>query len=229
MLAGRTHGNKLCTYPVRPTTNERPRLIGADRAGCPHAADILPRLDAKTMTLAVTYMPEAPAHDPEIDAINEEAFGPGRFTRAAYKIREGGQHDRALSFVALHDGIVIASVRMTPIAAGKGRALLLGPLAVRPAFKNIGIGRKLVAMALEAARQGGVPCVVLVGDEPYYGPLGFRLIPRGQITMPRPVDLNRLLAVEFQPGAVAALNGDVLHVDQIEGKPGCMKLQASVA
>ncbi|TJW78615.1 MAG: GNAT family N-acetyltransferase, partial [Mesorhizobium sp.] len=32
------------------------------------------------MSLAdVTYLPEAPAHDPEIEAINDEAFGPGRF------------------------------------------------------------------------------------------------------------------------------------------------------
>jgi predicted N-acetyltransferase YhbS len=181
------------------------------------------------MTLAVTYLPELPAHDPEIDEINEEAFGPGRFTRAAYKIREGGPHERALSFVAMHDGVVIASVRMTRIAAGKGRALLLGPLAVRPTFKNIGIGRKLVAIALEAAKTAGAPCVVLVGDEPYYGPLGFRQVPRGQITMPRPVDLNRLLAVEIQPGAVAALSGDVCHSDQIDGKSDCMALQASVA
>src|SRR6185437_2339931 len=170
-----------------------------------------------TMTLAVTYMPELPAHDPEIDAINEEAFGPGRFTRAAYKIREGGPHDRQLSFVALHDGIVIASVRMTWIAAGKGRALLLGPLAVRPTFKNIGIGRRLVAMALDAAKEAGAPSVVLVGDEPYYGPLGFKKIPYGQVAMPRPVDPNRLLAVEIRPGAVALLAGDVCHAGLVDG------------
>ena len=48
----------------------------------------------------VAYLPEAPAHDAEIEAINAEAFGPGRFARAAYKIREGGPHERALSFVA---------------------------------------------------------------------------------------------------------------------------------
>ena len=29
----------------------------------------------------VIYLPESPAHDPEIELINEEAFGPGRFTR----------------------------------------------------------------------------------------------------------------------------------------------------
>lgn len=169
------------------------------------------------MSLAdVTYLPETPAHDPEIESINEEAFGPGRFARAAYKIREGGPHERDLSFVAAHAGTVIASVRMTRIAAGTGRGLLLGPLAVRPAFKNLGIGRKLVAMALEAAARTGWPCVVLVGDEPYYGPLGFKRIPRGQVSMPRPVDLDRLLAHEIEPGAVVKLTGMVRHADQVE-------------
>lgn len=168
------------------------------------------------MSLAdVTYLPETPAHDPEIDLINEEAFGPGRFARAAYKIREGGPHERALSFVAMDGGKVIASVRMTRIAAGKGRALMLGPLAVRPTHKNLGIGRKLVAMALDAAAKAHSPAVILVGDEPYYGPLGFKRIPRGQISMPRPVDLDRLLAHEIVAGAVAKLVGEVCHADQL--------------
>jgi predicted N-acetyltransferase YhbS len=164
----------------------------------------------------VTYLPEHPAHDPEIDHINEEAFGPGRFARAAYKIREGGPHERALSFVALHDGAVVASVRLTRIAAGKGRALLLGPLAVRPTHKNIGIGRKLVQIAVEEARKAAAPAVVLVGDEPYYGPLGFKKMPRGQLSMPRPVDPDRLLAIEIEPGALALLSGTIDHEDKVK-------------
>jgi predicted N-acetyltransferase YhbS len=185
--------------------------------GCRAQSDPFPpRPDVNDMSFADTiYMPEQPAHDPEIEIINAEAFGPGRFTRAAYKIREGGPHERSLSFVAMDGGAVIASVRMTRIAAGPGRALLLGPLAVRPTYKNIGIGRRLVAMALKAAKNSGAGAVVLVGDEPYYGPLGFKRIPRGQISMPRPVDLDRLLAVEFAPGAVAALNGEVSHADHV--------------
>lgn len=161
----------------------------------------------------LTYLPEQPAHDPEIDDINAEAFGPGRYAKAAYKIRESGPHERALSFVAVYEGTVIASVRLTRIAAGKGRALLLGPLAVRPKYKNLGIGRKLVAIAVDAAKSAGHGVVVLVGDEPYYGPLGFAKIPHGQIEMPRPVDLNRLLAYELRLGAVATLTGMVEHED----------------
>ncbi|TIV55242.1 MAG: N-acetyltransferase, partial [Mesorhizobium sp.] len=118
------------------------------------------------MSLAdVRYLPETPAHDAEIEAINDEAFGPGRFVLAAYKIREAGGHDRSMSFVAVEDGTVIASVRMTRVAAGAGRAMMLGPLAVRPAFKNLGIGRRLVAIALEAAAKAGAPAVMLVGDK----------------------------------------------------------------
>lgn len=178
------------------------------------AALLPPRPDETMNADDVTYLPESSAHDPEIDHINEEAFGPGRFVRAAYKIREGGPHERALSFVAVHDGAVIASVRMTRVAAGKGRGLLLGPLAVRPAFKNLGIGRRLVRIALEAAEKAGATAVLLVGDEPYYGPLGFKRVPRGQLAMPRPVDLDRILAVEIVPGAIALFTGEVCHVDR---------------
>ncbi len=161
----------------------------------------------------ISFVAETAAHDHAVDAINAEAFGPGRFARAAYKIREGGPHERALSFVAQHGGEVVATVRLTRIAVGTGRSLLLGPLAVRPAYKDLGIGRKLVRIALDAARKAGWGSVILVGDEPYYGPLGFKRIPRGRITMPRPVDYDRLLIHEIAEGALEALEGEMQHAD----------------
>ena len=157
----------------------------------------------------VTYLPESPAHDPEIDAINDEAFGPGRFARAAYKIREGGPHERALSFVAIDTGHVIGSVRMTRVAAGEGRALMLGPLVVKPSHKDLGIGRRLVKMACEAAAGAGHGCVVLVGDEPYYARVGFARVPAGRMTMPGPVDYRRLLWRELAPGGLDGLEGAI--------------------
>ena len=56
---------------------------------------------------------------------------------------------------------------------------LLGPLAVRPAFKNFGIGKRLVAIALDAARQNDWDLVILIGDAPYYARFGFVEAPRG--------------------------------------------------
>jgi predicted N-acetyltransferase YhbS len=108
---------------------------------------------------------------------------------------------------------------MTPIAAGKGRALLLGPLAVRPAFKNLGIGRRLVAIALEAARKDGCRLAILVGDKPYYAPLGFsKTVPYGQLAMPRPVDPARLLACELVAGALEEFRGKVVHERAVVGR-----------
>jgi predicted N-acetyltransferase YhbS len=157
----------------------------------------------------VAYLPEQPAHDLEIEQINADAFGPGRFARAAYKIREGGPHERALSFVAVCHGAVIASVLMTRVAAGEGRALLLGPLAVRPAYKNLGIGRRLVRIAVEAAEVAGAAAVLLVGDEPYYGRVGFRVVPKGRAIMPGPVDYSRLLVAELVDGAFENVSGTI--------------------
>lgn len=159
----------------------------------------------------LTYLPEQASHDAVIEEINAEAFGPGRFARAAYRIREGGTHERNLSFVALSDGDVIASVRLTRVKIGPVDALLLGPLAVRPAYKNQGIGRHILRMSVEAAKQTGHSLVVLVGDEPYYGPLGFQQVPQKQMKFPAPVDLNRILALELKAGALAKAIGDVRH------------------
>ncbi|ATU93644.1 GNAT family N-acetyltransferase [Phyllobacterium zundukense] len=163
------------------------------------------------LTHVVTYAPEEPVHDAAIEDINKEAFGPGRFARAAYRIREGGPHDRSLSFVASNGEHVVASVRLAPILIGDTPAMLLGPLAVRPAWKNQGIGAALMRTSMEAARLAGHRLVILVGDEPYYAPFGFRPITGHQIVMPAPVDPARFLACELAPRSLENVQGQVRH------------------
>ena len=159
----------------------------------------------------VTYAPEEPVHDAAIEDINKEAFGPGRFARAAYRIREGGPHDRSLSFVALNGIHVVGSVRQTPILIGSTPAMLLGPLAVRPTWKKQGIGAALMRTSMEAARIAGHQLVILVGDEPYYAPFGFRIISGHQIVMPASVEPSRFLACELVPRSLDDVQGRVRH------------------
>lgn len=174
-----------------------------------------PHIAMKAMQqLELTYARELPDHDVEIEAINADAFGPGRFTRAAHFIREGGPHDRALSYVALMGGIVIASLRLTPIVVGDTSALLLGPLAVDADWKNRGIGRTLMRMSIETAKEAGHRLIVLVGDEPYYGPFGFQRVNPGCMVMPAPVDPRRLLACELIDGALSGVSGIVRHANR---------------
>ncbi len=163
------------------------------------------------LVAGISFAAETPCFDAVIEELHALSFGPGRFARAATRIREEGPHDRALSFVACRNEVLVGSVRLTPIAAGEGRAHLLGPLAVSPAFKSMGIGRHLMGLALEAAREQGVGLVLLVGDEPYYKQFGFTRVPYGQVVMPRPVDPARLLAHEIASGALARFRGAVTH------------------
>jgi len=151
-----------------------------------------------------------PADGLEIASLHARAFGPGRFARTAYRLREGVAEFSPFCRVCRIDGRLVAAVSFSPILiGGKADALLLGPLAVDPDFANQGYGRGLVGESLNAARTAGVRLVVLVGDEPYYARLGFKRIPRGRITMPGPVNPDRLLAAELAPNALVDYTGAV--------------------
>src|SRR5436190_16822564 len=89
----------------------------------------------------------------EISALHARAFGPGRYARTAYRVREGTGLASPYCRVSLIDGRIIAAVRFTMISiGGKDGALLLGPLAVDPDFANRGYGRGLMGEAMDAAR-----------------------------------------------------------------------------
>ena len=157
----------------------------------------------------LVYLTEDASHDAAIEHINEEAFGPGRHTRAAARIREQGPHDLSLSFICADDGETIASVRMTPVVAGAVKGHLLGPLAVRPSHKSRGIGRELVRIAVEAARRKGSEAVILIGDPPYYCPLGFEKVAYNALTFPGPVDPGRVLVVPLADDTHTRLKGTI--------------------
>ena len=153
---------------------------------------------------AFTILPETGAFDSAIDDLHAEAFGPGRYARAAFRVREQGPHDRALSFAAVAEdgGTLLGSVRLTWIeTAGTGaKGLLLGPLAVRDGLMRRGV---------DAARDAGAAYILLVGDKPYYWPFGFETLPKGLVQMPGPVDPARFLVCAIQPEAVETLGGMV--------------------
>ena len=159
--------------------------------------------------LSITILPESADDAMAIERLHERTFGPGRMARTAYRIREGASHRLDLSFTARVGTLMIGSVRLTPIRIGLVPALLLGPLTVEPPFRGRGVGGALIERALAEARTRGHRLVVLVGDEPYYGRVGFRRVARGQATMPGPVDPDRLLICELIAGAFAGVGGAI--------------------
>ena len=147
---------------------------------------------------------------PAIEALHDRAFGPGRYARTAYRIREGLKPFSPLCRIAERNGRLVAALRMAPVTiGGKSGAELLGPLSVEPALAGQGIGRALVGEALACARQAGIQLVVLVGDLSYYQRFGFRISRPGQLLLPGPVDQSRLLILELVAGTSEGYRGEV--------------------
>jgi predicted N-acetyltransferase YhbS len=159
--------------------------------------------------LTLTILPETAADAVAIDRLNARAFGPGRYAKTAYRLREKVAHGLDVSFTARTGTLLIGSVRLSPVRIGDSKALLLGPLTVEPAFQERGVGQALIERALKAAGAKGHRLVILVGDEPYYGKCGFKRIPPGRASMPGPVDPARLLVAELVPGAFEGVSGPI--------------------
>ncbi|MGI9465245.1 MAG: GNAT family N-acetyltransferase [Aestuariivirgaceae bacterium] len=164
---------------------------------------------------------------PEIEQLLDDVFGLSRRTKTSYRLREGERPLDGLSFVALAPGgDILGAISFWTLHIGEtgSGALLLGPLAVAPAFHGKGIGRALMRHGLTEAKQLGHRLVILVGDEPYYGRVGFRKVPDGHLVMPGPVDAGRLLYLELQKDALAESNGLVLSPGKFVPKPAtCLR------
>jgi predicted N-acetyltransferase YhbS len=156
-----------------------------------------------------TIRPERPEDAPLVEALNRKAFGPGRFAKSAYRLREGVRPVDELSFVAVEEGALRGSVRFWPVMIGAQPALMLGPLAVETDQRGRGIGVALMERGIEEARKLGHASVILIGDEPYYARVGFSKVAAGSVRFPGPVDPARILGLALQPGAALDLSGEL--------------------
>jgi predicted N-acetyltransferase YhbS len=171
-----------------------------------------------------TIRREEPRDTAAADAIVAAAFGPGRFAKSAYRLREGVAAVAGLSFVAEEGTRIVGTVRYWPVVIGDEPALMLGPIAIVADRQGQGIALALMQASLAEAKRLGHRAVILVGDEPYYGRAGFkRILPHGRITMPGPVDYARVLGLSLADGAVEAMKGEVRKaaMDEPVAAAGC--------
>jgi predicted N-acetyltransferase YhbS len=152
---------------------------------------------------------ERPDEAALVDALNADCFGPGRFAKSAYRLREGVAPIPELSFVAMEKDLLRGSVRFWPIVVAGTEALLLGPLAVQGDQRGRGIGIALMLAGIEAAHKGSWPFILLVGDEPYYTRAGFARLPPGRVKFPGPVDQNRILGLSLKAGGLLNISGQI--------------------
>jgi predicted N-acetyltransferase YhbS len=152
---------------------------------------------------------ESAEHGLALERVLDAAFGPGRFAKTSERVRENGaEHRLDLSRVALADGEPIGCCRIYDISVGERPALFLGPLAVAPSRRSVGLGALLVGAAIEAcANEDKV--LFVVGPARFFEPFGFHRISGSRIIMPGPVNSERFLWRSPRPGACDGLGGPI--------------------
>ena len=64
-------------------------------------------------------------------------------------------------------------------------------------------------IAIAAAKRKGSEAVILIGDPPYYMPLGFEKVAYAALDFPGPVDMNRVLVVPLAADTHERLKGNI--------------------
>jgi predicted N-acetyltransferase YhbS len=150
------------------------------------------------------------ARDAEaIEDMTAAAFGPDRFHKTVYRLREDVPALRELCFVALDQkSRLVASIRNWPIMINeRWPAILLGPLAILPELRGLGYGKALMWHSMAQSRMQGHSRIVLVGDPEYYNQFGFRRDLALNIQLPGWVEERRFLALELVAGAMIGVHG----------------------
>lgn len=154
---------------------------------------------------------ETPGDAADIETLIDTAFGPGRFDRTIMRFRRDREPLADFGHVArTGDGRLAGSIRFWPVLLPDGRRIpMLGPLAVDPAIRGLGVGRALVRLGIDSVRAAAEPALLIVGDPGYYAPFGFSVATVRDLDIGGPTAPLTLMGLEFEPNTLADQNGTV--------------------
>src|SRR5437660_4926536 len=121
------------------------------------------------------------------EALLDACFGDNRHLRTCQRLRDGRTPAEGLALSAVRQGRqarLVGTLRLWHVSAGGIPALVLGPLAVDPSCRKLGVGRALVGQALAAAKARGHGAVLLLGDASYYARFGFSAVKTAELRLP---------------------------------------------
>jgi putative acetyltransferase len=116
---------------------------------------------------------EAAIRDTVIRAFAGHAYSDGVEQDVIDRLRADG--DLLLSLVAEQDGAIIGHATFSPaiLENGEDGWVVLGPMAVDPAHKGRGLGRKLIEAGEAIMRERGAKGITVLGDPELYARFGF--------------------------------------------------------
>lgn len=177
-------------------------------------------LTATPFSIRAERASDVPAREALLDA----CFGTDRSARTCQRLREGRTPARGLAFSAVRGGRLVGTIRLWSISAGGRPSLVLGPLAVDPMMRELGIGAALVRHAIQAATERSHDSIILLGDAPYYERFGFSAAKAANLQLPGAFERERLLGLELRDGALDGAWGMIVPTgatvrDRLKAEP----------
>jgi predicted N-acetyltransferase YhbS len=145
---------------------------------------------------------ERPSDAAAREALLDACFGANRQLRTCQRLRDGRAPAEGLAFSVVRKGKLVGTVRLWHVSAGGVPALMLGPIAVDPSCRKLGVGAALMNLALAAATARGHRAVILLGDAVYYARFGFAAAKAAKLSLPGPFERERLLGLGLRDGAL---------------------------
>lgn len=144
------------------------------------------------------------------ESLLDVCFGASRHARTCQRLRDGRLPAEGLAFSVDFEGKLVGTIRLWHVDAGGRAALMLGPLAVDPSLRALGIGAALMQHAIAEATARGHGAILLLGDAPYYARFGFTPDRMDTLALPGPFERERLLGLELKPDALDRARGIIL-------------------
>ena len=99
------------------------------------------------------------------------------------------------------------------------QTISMAPMAVLPAYQNLGIGGELIRNSFAKARELDYQSVIVMGHEEYYPRFGFTLASDFGIISPFDVPDENYMALELFPDTLSAISGKVKYHPLLDDMP----------
>ncbi len=151
----------------------------------------------------------------EVDMLLQVAFENKSIAQMVQQLREKDAFIPELARVARINNQIIGVIHYSHIQIIKGKkitsSISMAPLAVLPAYQNLGIAAELIRNSFAKAREKGYKSVIVMGHEEYYPRFGFKLASGFNIVCPYDVPNENFMALELFPDTLANANGKVKY------------------
>jgi predicted N-acetyltransferase YhbS len=128
-----------------------------------------------------------------------KSFGPGRFVRSVYRLREKNDRDTEFSYIYELNNQILSSISYYKTFLNNDiNGLLLGPLAVDPEHRGKGYGVELVKYTIALIKKTTTyDFILVIGDYHYYEKFGFKKI-NNTFSFYGPVNSEKVLILHLK-------------------------------